>query len=505
MIEASPVFEDVWHYLNLEKEPGSFNDDEIEAHERGQTIYKYKMIKQEGSSRSTKTWSNFYAIHLWARTKKNNSILVLRDTIKSCKDIVEKDFKKFLIHYDLKKFYTINKTDRIYTIKSTGSFIKFTGADNEDGVMGDGNDIVWWNEPYLAKENVFKQLAMRSRRLLVDMNPKQNHFLDKWSKRKSTKTLYSTFRLNKFIHIEQKKHILSYMPLDSRFIIKKEKFFYEKYISIDDDANEYHHISEEFKFKIENLKNIKNYNDAEKEINSFNLSEFEKKQIRLGYQNEIQGTASRFDWEVYGLGLKSEAENRVFKGWNEITNEDYDNIEALELWGLDFGVIDPTTLVSVKYNDGCVYVKLHVYKPESKMIYEDGTQYELADYLMLNSTLRPGTHTYTICDSSDNDKYSDENKVEKLRGKGINAFKVSKPRINERINVLKKLKVFYVQNEDFENEYEVAEWEQVIRNGKIISRPNPLKPDHALDAFGYIVYNMYQEGMFNFLDEDARS
>ena len=54
-----------------------------------------------------------------------------------------------------------------------------------------------------------------------------------------------------------------------------------------------------------------------------------------------------------------------------------------------------------------------------------------------------------------------------------------------------------------ENEYENYQWEQVIRNGKVKNRPNPLKPDHALDALGYVVWNMYSEGLISFLDEST--
>lgn len=478
----------------------------------------YNIIIQEGSSRSSKTWSNFLYIHRHAYEISRRKIIVLRDTKTSCYENVEPDYLDFLHYTGLIVDVKHNKSLHKFTFDN-GSEIKFSGADAVDSIIGKGTHIVWVNEPYGFDFETLNQLMQRTSLTLLDWNPKQNHFIEDLKKRNNAKVLHSTFRDNPFCSARQKQHILSYRPLKAEFIVKDRKFHFERY-------KEENHLPPKWNEKFSALLQIKEEDIAKDIIKNYELSDYQKQEVFRAWSNEKYGTASKWHWEVYGLGMKSEATNRIFKGWESISEEDYNEVEGsngLELYGLDFGVVDPTTLVSVKYKDGALYVKLHVYTPESKMLYGDGTQYNLGEFLLLNSTLELGTETYVICDSADNDRYTNKSKVAKLRELGINAFKVSKPEIVERINVLKKLKVYYVNDnkstyqetdnkgntsvldlgKSLENEYENYQWEQVIRNGKVKNRPNLLKPDHALDALGYVVWNMYNEGLISFLDEST--
>ena len=56
----------------------------------------YRVILNEGSSRSSKTWSFFLLIYLYAKTNARKRILVLRDTKVACRDIVESEFRDWL-------------------------------------------------------------------------------------------------------------------------------------------------------------------------------------------------------------------------------------------------------------------------------------------------------------------------------------------------------------------------------------------------------------------------
>lgn len=480
----------------------------------------YRIIINQGTTRSSKTHSLNQRSFLSLLENRMHTQTVMRDTKTACRKIVEKEFieflkdpmgrrkafedkeisieqyNKYLKEESLYHLLKHNKSNHTFTYDPTGSVLLFDGADSVDDIIGMGNDVIWINEPYKFDPEVFNQLKQRTRGvIIIDLNPKQTlTWLEQLKDREDTIVLHSTFLKNRFLSTSVRNEILAYQPLQAKFIPKTKEVFYNKY-------NRENHLDESYDDKFKLIKDIKNKEEAFKEIESIDLTHFQEQQVKRCWNNERQNTASAWHHEVYGLGIKAEAPNRIFSGWTKITQQQYDIFEAMEFWGNDFGVIDPNSLSSVKYKDGCLYVNLQVYKPESKMTYANGTQYDLAEYLLLNSTLKTGDHTYVICDSADNDRYTDESKVEKLRAMGINAFKVSKPRIVERINVLKKLKVFYVANEYLEKEYEGAEWEQVIRNGKIIQRPNPLKPDHALDSIGYVVWNMHQEGYIDLADE----
>ena len=56
----------------------------------------YKLIEQMGSSRSSKTWSDFQVIFLDLYENPMTICTVLRDTQKSCRDIIEVDWIKWL-------------------------------------------------------------------------------------------------------------------------------------------------------------------------------------------------------------------------------------------------------------------------------------------------------------------------------------------------------------------------------------------------------------------------
>ena len=56
----------------------------------------YKLIEQKGSSRSSKTWSDFQVIFLDLYENPMTTCTILRDTQKSCREIIEVDWVKWL-------------------------------------------------------------------------------------------------------------------------------------------------------------------------------------------------------------------------------------------------------------------------------------------------------------------------------------------------------------------------------------------------------------------------
>ena len=110
-------------------------------------------------------------------------------------------------------------------------------------------NIAHLNEPYKFGLEAFDQIDMRtSDFIIIDWNPKNNHWIDEIARRENAIVIHSTFKDNPFCPPEQKKKILSYEPTE------------------------------------------------------FNIQ---------------QNTASDYLWTVYGLGLKAEKPNRIFKNWKK--------------------------------------------------------------------------------------------------------------------------------------------------------------------------------------------
>lgn len=476
----------------------------------------YRVIIHEGSSRSSKTHSLMQDRALDLMTKPVHTSTIMRDTKTSCVKIIEKEFVEFLkdpcgrksefekklitaeqlntylINESIYHLFKHNKSNHTIKYEPKGSILLFDGADNVDSIIGMGNDVIWINEPYSFKPEVFTQLKQRTSGLIIiDLNPKQSlPWLEELKKRDDTKEIPSTLRNNPFCPTGVKNEIMAYMPLEAKYIEGINS--YKKGVCLTDEWNE----------SFKTLKNIKELKEAKEEINKYELTDYQKKEILRGWNNERQGTARRWEHEVYALGIASEAENRIFSNWTPMSDEDYFKLDYYEFWGVDFGIYDPTTLVSIKYYDNNLYVKLHIYKPEIKMIDVNGINIPLSTYFLNNSTLTKGDHTRVICESQDNDKHSNDGKVIQLLKDGIFACKVNKPNIMERVNLLRKLKVYFVDDKEGNMKRELNGYtmEQVIRGGKSILRPDPTKPEHSLDAVGYCAWYMYENNYMSHID-----
>ena len=64
------------------------------------------------------------------------------------------------------------------------------------------------------------------------------------------------------------------------------------------------------------------------------------------------------------LGLVPDGgDSKVYYGWKKVTVEHFNEIDGVECYGVDFGDTAPTTLVHIKYKDGCFYRRELMYKP----------------------------------------------------------------------------------------------------------------------------------------------
>lgn len=349
--QATKVFHDIWKAVN-----------ETYTNEKGKQQRRWRVIEEVGGSRSSKTWSNFQVIFLYGFENRMKRIMVFRDTAADCRDKVETDWviwlkdpncrvaqyesgeitieqlDQYLKQEDLTQHFIENKQLHRWTFKKSGSYITFTGTDDENKAIGKAQNVFWVNEPYVFPEEVFKQLSKRtSDFIIVDWNPKQNHYIERLRSKSDTFTHRSTLLDNPFCPIESKKEIIGYQPLKYAKVVLDEK------------------ISESDAYSYDCVKNPLGF--TTKEI----------KELQRCIVNELSETASEFDYFVYMLGEKAERPNRIYRNWGKITPEEYDALPYREYFYNDWGKNDPWAIGRFKYHDGCLYVREVNYRSENQI------------------------------------------------------------------------------------------------------------------------------------------
>lgn len=374
-------------------------DDYFYIYEDGEhSIFRYKYIKHVGSSRSSKSWSIEEHVIRKCEQLDNLRVTVWRDTRESLGNSVWKDFRK-IFPLSGRKYKFPRNTVPIYF--NNGSVIEPHGDDTTNA-HGITQDIAWLNEPYKMTKETFDQIDQRANQIVIDINPSGAHWSDDLDKNCRCKVIHSTFDLNPFCPIEQKKKILSYNP--------------------------------------DNIINIEN------------------------------GTADLYMWMVYGLGMKAEKPNRIYKGWIKILDAEFEDLLLPSYYGLDFGSTNPTAVTEVKYSDGNFFIKERLYKPISQMA--NSLPQEL-ESIGINKKLP------LICDSAD------PLRISELIANGFNAIPAMKGSgsVKAGIDFINGKRIHYTQSStNLESEYENYEWE--IVSGVNLERPLK-KDDHILDATRY--------------------
>lgn len=427
----------------------------------------YKLIEQKGSSRSSKTWSDFQVIFLDLYENPMTTCTILRDTQKSCREIIEVDWVKWLsdplsrkkeledglidiTEFDklikkesLLKYFLRNKTNHTWTFLHNKSFIRFTGLDDEDDAMGMTQDICWINEPYNFSHEVYKQLSQRtSKYIIFDWNPKQNHWIDIERKKDNTITLHSTFKDNPFCPKESRIQILSYQPLAQCEVVLNAQ------------------ISENTLWNYDLTTNILEFTNRQ------------IKEIERCLYNERTESASLYHWLVFGKGEKSEKPNRIFNGWKEMTVKSFYDLPYPSYYSTDFGLSAPTANVEFKFDgDKTFFFHQRLYKPMNKM---EGS---LSEEFALLGTIN---NKENIVDSGNE---LNKSEGQKLKNSGYNIIFAQKGHgsVNAGIETLQKCEVFYTDTStDLEQEYENYSWK--IYQGIQLDEPEDNCNDHALDC-----------------------
>lgn len=189
--------------------------------------------------------------------------------------------------------------------------------------------------------------------------------------------------------------------------------------------------------------------------------------------NIAQRTADNYMWQVYGLGLKAEKPNRIYKNWNTLTEAEFNALPYPNYYGLDFGSKNPTAVTEVKFDgDNTFFVHERLYLGSSDM--GDSVGQTLID-LGIDRKLP------IVCDSADplgiqqllNHQF---NAVPAIKGQGS---------VNSGIKMVQNFNIYYTNTSfNLENEYDEYEWEVV--NGVNLDRPLK-RNDHLLDSLRYCI------------------
>lgn len=181
-------------------------------------------------------------------------------------------------------------------------------------------------------------------------------------------------------------------------------------------------------------------------------------------------------WRVYGEGEIGSLEGNVYEGWLPVQEipEGY----VLQRYGVDFGFSnDPTAVVAVyEGEDHSLCLKLMLY--ETKMLTPRLVEKikQLPDSLFVCDNARPEI-------------------IAELQANGVRAIGCNKQpgeKMNGKlynIELVKRRKVFYVQNKDLEREYLTYAWRKKKSTGEQLDEPEDGN-DHAMDALAYAVRDM---------------
>lgn len=191
-IKATTVFEKNWEAINSE----------------------YRFIKNEGGSRSSKTYSLCQCVIIYCLNNPNKLVSIVRKTGPALMASAFRDFKEVMEELTLWDSNCYSKGERTYTF-ANGSMIEFFSADDEQKLRGRKRDLAWVNEANELNYDDFQQLNLRTLgKIIVDYNPSEvDSYLYALPEGK-TISIHSTYKDNPFLNKEIIEEIERYKETD---------------------------------------------------------------------------------------------------------------------------------------------------------------------------------------------------------------------------------------------------------------------------------------------------
>jgi phage terminase large subunit len=170
----------------------------FEANKAAYESGKYRLISNEGSTRSSKTVSLTQLLGLWIPVEYQKSITIVSPSLPHLKRGARREFIKALQDGGIYNDGDFNKTDNIYNYPDTGSYVEFFGVEDGGKVHGPGRDILYVNEANLISYETYKQLAIRTNQVIfIDYNPADEYsWVYTEADKPTSKIIHSTYRNN---------------------------------------------------------------------------------------------------------------------------------------------------------------------------------------------------------------------------------------------------------------------------------------------------------------------
>ena len=176
---------------------------------------KYRVIANQGSTRSGKTYSISQLLALYIPHKEKVTISVVSPSLPHLKRGARRDILKILEDAGIYTDEQFNKTDNVYHYPN-GSYIEFFGAEDSGKVRGPGRDILYINEANLLPYNIYQQLALRTKKtIFLDFNPvDEMSWVYDVADKEGNILIHSTYKNNSFLPKEQIEEIESLKDAD---------------------------------------------------------------------------------------------------------------------------------------------------------------------------------------------------------------------------------------------------------------------------------------------------
>jgi phage terminase large subunit len=171
---------------------------------------KYRVIANQGSTRSGKTYSICQLLGLLIGHNESKSISIVSPSLPHLKRGARRDFLQILEDAGIYSDEQFNKTDNVYHFPN-GSYVEFFGVDEPGKVRGPGRDILFVNEANLIPFPVYKQLALRTKEIIfIDFNPvDEMNWVYDVADAEGNLMIHSTYLNNPFLPKEQVQEIES--------------------------------------------------------------------------------------------------------------------------------------------------------------------------------------------------------------------------------------------------------------------------------------------------------
>ena len=164
----------------------------------------YTTVSEQGSSRSSKTYSNVQWLIKRCLDVAGTSVSIVRKTMPAIKRSVYRDFEEIMVTWGLWNDRRMNKSEFVYTFDN-GSWIEFFSCENEQKMRGSKRQILFVNEANELSFIEWQQLQMRTTLFsIIDYNPSfsEEHWINQVNQERKTFHFISTYKDNPFL--EQK-------------------------------------------------------------------------------------------------------------------------------------------------------------------------------------------------------------------------------------------------------------------------------------------------------------